>query len=212
MNPVWIRRLAALALVPLIAGVATLSSQAKDEAMAPSAEVGKQAPNFTLTDTEGHQHSLADYKGKVVVLEWFNPDCPFVKKHHELHHSMIECANKAQETGVVWLAVNSGAPGKQGAGLERNVAARAEYEMKYPVLLDEDGKVGKMYGARTTPHMFVIAADGSLAYQGAIDDNPSPTELGDLNYVMAALNALQNGKAIGTANTKSYGCSVKYAS
>ena len=225
MNPTGTRRFATLALGLVTAGVLVAASHAKDEVTtadrqvkvesiaAPTrAEVGKNAPDFTLVDTAGQTHSLADYQGKVVVLEWFNPDCPLVKKHHEMSRSMRETYESARKAGAVWLAINSGAPGKQGAGVERNVAARESYGMEYPVLLDEEGTVGKSYGARNTPHMFVIAADGALMYQGAIDDNPSLKKLGELNYVLAALHAIQSGKPVETANTKSYGCSVKYAS
>lgn len=224
MNPTAIRRFAALSLGLVAAGIAAAGSQAKDEikttgtevkpaeTMAAAAEVGKKAPDFTLVDVDGKTHSLADYAGKVVVLEWFNPDCPFVKKHHEMHHSMHDAYKAASEQGVVWLAINSAAPGKQGFGLERNVEAKKSYGIEYPILLDEEGKVGKSYGARTTPHMFVIGTDGILMYQGAIDDNPSPDKLGELNYVLSSIQAIKQEKAIGTANTKSYGCSVKYAS
>jgi peroxiredoxin len=224
MNPTAIRRLAAVSLGVLTAGVLAVGSQAKDEAKTTeakmevkteattTAEVGKKAPDFTLVDIDGKTHSLSDYAGKVVILEWFNPDCPFVKKHHQVHKSMHDAYHVAQEQGAVWLAINSGAPGKQGAGLEYNMEARKNYGIEYPLLLDEAGTVGKAYGARTTPHMFVIAADGTLVYQGAIDDNSSPDKLGETNYVLSTLQSIKAGKAVGTANTKSYGCSVKYGS
>jgi peroxiredoxin len=205
---------AALGSAPLLmaADQAKATDQDKAEMSATALQVGQKAPAFSLTDTQGKTHTLADYAGKTVVLEWFNPDCPFVKKHHQLHDSMHKTYAAAKEMGVVWLAINSGAPGKQGAGLERNVAAVSEYEIAYPVLLDEEGKVGRMYGALTTPHMFVISAEGMLLYQGAIDDNNNPKDLGELNYVSAALKAIQSGKPVETASTKSYGCNVKYAS
>ncbi len=112
--------------------------------MAPAA-VGEMAPDFTLTDTDGKTHKLSDYtgQGRAIVLEWFNPECPFVKKHHQLTHSMHETYAFAKEAGVVWLAVNSGAPGKQGNGLEKNIAARKDYGMEYPVLLDESRRGGQ---------------------------------------------------------------------
>lgn len=170
------------------------------------------APDFTLKDTEGKSYTLSDYtkQGKVVVLEWFNPDCPFVKKHHVNSKSMVTTYQAAAKQEVVWLAINSGSPGKQGAGLERNVKARTEYGIQYPVLLDEAGTVGRAYGAKTTPHMFVIAKDGSVAYAGAIDNDPSPGKLGTTNYVTAALDAIAAGKPVAETRTKSYGCSVKY--
>jgi peroxiredoxin len=170
------------------------------------------APDFTLKDTEGKTHTLSEYTkaGKTVVLEWFNPDCPFVKKHHVNNKDMVATYEAAAKQGVVWLAINSGAAGKQGAGLERNVKAKTDYGMAYPVLLDEAGTVGRAYGAKTTPHMFVIAKDGSVAYAGAIDNDSSPGKLGDVNYVTAALTAMAAGAPIENPRTKSYGCSVKY--
>jgi peroxiredoxin len=180
------------------------------------AKVGETAPDFTLTDLDGKEHHLADYtkEKKVVVLEWFNPDCPFVVKHHLLTHNMNATYAGAAEHDVVWLAVNSGAPGKQGTGLERNKKAVEEFAIAYPLLLDEDGTVGKLYGAKTTPHMFIIDKDGTLVYAGAIDNapNPDPKQLGDVNYVNKALEQCLAGKPVDKATTKSYGCSVKYAS
>jgi peroxiredoxin len=175
-------------------------------------EPGQKAPDFTLVDTDGKEHTLSAYlaDGYQVVLEWFNPDCPFIKKHHSLARTMNETYAAAPDSEIVWLAINSSAPGKQGHGLERNRKARVEYEMSFPVLLDEDGKVGRLYGAKTTPHMFVIDADGTVAYVGAIDDNRSPQKLGETNYVAVALAAMRNGTALADSLTKPYGCSVKY--
>ncbi len=147
----------------------------------------------------------------MVVLEWFNPDCPFIKKHHLDHKTMNETFAAVKDQGVVWLAINSGAPGKQGAGLERNRKAVEDYGVPFPVLLDPEGTVGRAYGARTTPHMFVIAADGTVAYAGAIDDDRSADTLGKTNDVAAALAAVLAGKPVATAETRPYGCSVKYA-
>lgn len=176
------------------------------------AELGKAAPDFVLTDTDGKAVKLSEHKGKIVVLEWFNPDCPFVKKHHSNNKSMAEAYGKVKGDDVVWLAINSGAPGKQGAGLERNQTARKEYGIPYPVLLDQAGVVGQAYGAKNTPHMFIVDQTGKLAYVGAIDDNPSPDVLGQLNYVVDAVTRLKKGEALATSQTKPYGCSVKYAS
>jgi len=174
---------------------------------------GDKAPDFTLTDTDGASHTLSGLlkDGHVVVLEWFNPDCPFIRKHHKIHKTMNETWAAVKGQGVVWLAVNSGAPGEQGAGLERNRKAVADYDVPFPVLLDPDGAVGKAYGARTTPHMFVIAADGTVVYTGAIDDDRSADTLGKTNYVADALAAVLAGKPVPTAETRPYGCSVKYA-
>ncbi|MFN8180069.1 MAG: thioredoxin family protein [bacterium] len=179
--------------------------------MAAVAEIGADAPDFALKDTDGKEHRLSDLvtQGKTVVLEWFNPDCPFVRKHHEKNHDMVQTYESFRDKNVVWLAVNSAAPGKQGFGADRNKTARQQYGMEYPVLLDEKGEVGRLYGAKTTPHMFVISK-GKLVYEGAIDDNPSPGTLGKTNYVAKALDAVLTGKSVEVAETKSYGCSVKY--
>jgi len=176
------------------------------------ATIGKMAPNFLLRDTAGNEHQLKDYAGKVVVLEWFNPDCPFVKKHHKLNKSMASSFSKAKDQEVVWLAINSGGPGKQGNGLERNAKAREEYGIEYPILMDESGVVGKAFGAKTTPHMFIINAAGALVYAGSLDDNKSPDTVGKTNYVIDALENCVGGNAVDVSETKSYGCSVKYAS
>lgn len=174
---------------------------------------GDEAPDFTLTDTAGNQHTLTAYlqEGKTVVLEWFNPDCPFIVKHHVKHKTMNETFAAVKDHDVVWLAINSGAEGKQGFGLERNRKAVADYGIPFPVLLDPEGRVGRLYGAKTTPHMFIITPDGKVAYCGAIDDDRSPVEPGRTNHVLQALNQLLQGEAVTTALTDPYGCSVKYA-
>ncbi|GJM44315.1 MAG: thioredoxin family protein [Gemmatimonadota bacterium] len=196
-----------------LATVATAQDKKMSTMAAEGPEIGKPAPDFTLTDTDGNVHRLADYTkaGKIVVLEWFNPDCPFVKKHHKMNKTMATTYSNFAEKDVVWLAVNSGAKGNQGYGHERNVKAREEYGIQYPVLLDEDGVVGRLYQAKTTPQMFVIGAKGNLLYQGAIDDNRSADKLGEKNYVQNALDGVFAGHEIQDTSTKSYGCSVKYA-
>ena len=137
-----------------------------------SAKVGEAAPEFSLPNTEGEQIALADFKGKTVVLEWFNPDCPFVVYAHEGEGPLVQLGNEKTKEGVVWLAINSGAPGKQGAGAERNKKAKADWKIDYPILIDEDGKVGQTYGAKTTPHMYVIDPEGKLVYAGGLDNAP----------------------------------------
>lgn len=198
----------ALTVTLLIAPVAKAADAAAPQPLAP----GQKAPVFTLPDLEGKEHALATYleQGKTVVLEWFNPDCPFIRKHHALHSTFADLASEYAERGVVVLAINSGAPGKQGAGLERNRKAKEEYGIAYPLLLDESGQVGLAYGALTTPHMYVIAPDGTLLYAGAIDDDRGAKELGKTNYVRQALDAHLAGKPVETTWTKPYGCSVKY--
>lgn len=178
------------------------------------AVVGEAAPDFKLKDTEGKEWNLSQLtkEGKIVVLEWFNPECPFVVKHHKVNKTMADLSKEFKEKGVVWLAVNSGAPGLQGAGLEKNKQAREDFKIEYPVLLDEKGEVGRAYGAKTTPHMFVIDKDGVLRYAGAIDNNKSPTEAGDTNYVKNALLSVINGETVAVQTERPYGCSVKYGS
>jgi len=173
-------------------------------------EVGAPAPDFELPDTDGNMTRLSSFKGKVVVLEWFNPDCPFVVYAHGKKGPLTEQVPRVLADGVVWLAVNSGAPGKQGAGQERNVKAREQYGMTYPVLLDPGGDVGRQYGAITTPQMFVIDAEGILAYAGGLD--AAPLGRGNKNnFVDAALADLTSGIRPKRARSKPYGCSVKYA-
>jgi len=178
------------------------------------AVVGRPAPDFTLKDTDGQEQQLSQHlaAGKVVVLEWFNPDCPFVRRHHERDKTLERLQDALGGAGVVWLAINSGALGKQGAGLERNIQAKQDFAIAYPILLDPSGRVGRMYGAKTTPHMFVIRADGILVYAGAIDDDSrGETDVTQRrNYVGEALEAALKGKAPRTGQTTAYGCTVKY--
>jgi peroxiredoxin len=172
------------------------------------------APNFTLTDSHGQQHSLSDYKGKFVVLEWFNPDCPFVKKHYN-SGNMQKLQKEYTAHGVIWLSINSSAPGKEGSytpeGFNKFFTGKAASPTA--ILLDTNGKVGHLYAAKTTPHMFIINPQGILIYQGAIDDTPS-ADMADVagarNYVKVVLDAAMNGKPVAVMMTKSYGCSVKY--
>lgn len=175
---------------------------------------GSTAPSFTLTDTNGKQHSLADYKGRHVVLEWVNLGCPYVKKHYE-SGNMQATQKEAVDKGAVWLSVSSSAKWKQGHMspsdwndeiAERNIASTA-------VLLDESGEVGRAYGAKTTPHMYIVNPEGVLIYQGAIDDKPSTNKKslqGARNHVLAALDEAINGKPVTVARSQPYGCSVKY--
>jgi peroxiredoxin len=176
------------------------------------AKINSPAPDFTLTDTSGKQVSLNEFtkQGKVVVLEWFNPDCPVSKSYHTNTDPMGTTANSYAGKNVAWIAINSGAPGMQGAGKDRNAKAVTEYNIKYPVLLDETGKVGRMYGAKTTPHMFVIDKNGVLRYMGAIDDG-SANAMGQTNYVKQALDQLLANQPVSKSETQAFGCSVKYA-
>lgn len=175
---------------------------------------GEKAPNFTLTNSKGEEVSLEDYKGKVVVLEWTNYDCPFVKKFYE-PGKMQKLQIQAKKDGVVWISVNSSAKGKQGHFSGDALINRISKENASPkhYLIDSDGKVGKTFGAKTTPHMYVINQKGVLAYQGAIDSIKS-TKSSDIakatNYVTEAINAVKSGGMPPKTKTKSYGCSVKY--
>lgn len=169
-------------------------------------ESQNSAPSFTLADQNGKSHSLADYSGKIVVLEWTNPDCPFVKRHYKAQ-TMVNLAQKYAPQGVVWLAINS----TNYADTAMNLKFVKDYDLQYPVLDDKDGKIGRLYGASTTPNMFIIDASGQIAYHGAIDDNPSGNKTGITNYVKIALNELIDGDDISIPTVKTYGCSVKYA-
>lgn len=180
-----------------------------------AATVGQPAPAFTLTDLDGKTHNLADFKGKTVVLEWVNPECPFVVKHYEKSGNIPATQKAAVADGVVWLQINSAAAGKQG---DYDVAAAKAWQAKNNVaaaayLRDADGKVGKAYDAKTTPHIFVINGEGTLVYNGAIDSkrsaNAKDIESSE-NYAKAALAAVKEGKPVATPTTQPYGCSVKY--
>jgi peroxiredoxin len=177
-------------------------------------KTNEKAPDFTLTDINGMSHSLSANKGKYVVLEWINHGCPFVKKHYE-SGNMQSLQKQWGEKGVVWLSVASSAQGKEGYmdAAEWKKAIETHKSTATAVLLDTDGKVGKLYGAKTTPHMYVINPEGVLIYQGAIDDKASADKAdikGATNYVSAALTEAMAGKKVTTPTTKSYGCSVKY--
>lgn len=179
-----------------------------------SAKLGEPAPDFELPDLDGKLVKLSSFKGKPIVLEWFNPGCPYVKNSH-LKGSLVDSAARHAQQGVTWLAINSGAPGKQGHGVEVNREAKSEFKLEHPILLDESGRVGRAYAAAHTPHMYVIDAGGVLVYRGAIDNSPdgegeSPTDGKLVNHVDAALADLAAGRPVAVAETKAYGCSVKY--
>ena len=182
---------------------------AKEEAT--SAALGAPAPAFSLSDTAGETVSLSDFKGKVVAIEWFNPDCPYIVSAHK--GGPLEAMPKAwDEKGVVWLTINSNAAGQQGHGAERNAKAKEEYGLPRAVLLDESGAVGKAYGAKTTPHMFLVDAAGTLVYRGGLDNAPrgKAPKSGMQAFFADALEAVTAGQPVKTADTRAYGCSVKY--
>ena len=214
-----ITRSAACALVALLCFSATsLADSPPAPAEAPAAPVtaavGSPAPDFTLTDTDGKTVTLSSFRGKIVVLEWFNPDCPFVVNAHGEKGVLRSMASAWAAKNVAWLAINSSGEGKQGHGLDRNKTARTGYAMSHPVLLDPAGSVGRSYGAKTTPHVFVIDAKGTLIYKGAVDNAP----MGEIPegsvrepWLQTALEEAVAGKPVTKADTRSYGCSVKYA-
>jgi peroxiredoxin len=179
-----------------------------------AATVGQPAPAFTLTDSQGSPETLASFKGKYVVLEWVNFECPFVGKHYG-SGSMQKLQKTYTGKGVVWLSINSSAPGKQGAldAAKANDLVKAKGASPTAFLLDSGGAVGQAYGAKTTPHMFIIDPSGKLIYNGAIDDRPS-TDQADIaparNYVQSALDEALAGKPVTTTVSQPYGCSVKY--
>lgn len=172
--------------------------------------VGKPAKDFTLIDTQGKEHTLSSYvnEGKIVVLEWFNPQCPIVVRHYERTPTMKKLAEKYAKEDVVWLAVNSGADSTGSA--ELNEKYRQDWQMSYPVLLDASGDVGRAYGSRNTPAMYVIGKDGVVAYTGGIDNDPRGREDSPTNYVEAAVDALLLGSTVEVGHARPYGCSVKY--
>lgn len=179
-----------------------------------ASEVGKPAPAFTAKNVKGEQISLSDYKDKIVVLEWVNFDCPFVKKHYSgKNMQKLQADYTAKE--VVWLTVNSSAEGKQGYLEASKLAEKttAEGSKASQIIVDADGTVGKAYDAKVTPHMMIIAKDGTLAYSGAIDSTPS-TNAADIEasdkLFANALDAVIAGKEVANAKNKPYGCGVKY--
>lgn len=195
-------------------GVGSLMFSAAPAIAAP--EVGQPAPAFVAVDSKGQQHKLADYKGKVVVLEWTNHECPYVKKHYN-SSNMQNLQKQAKQSGVVWLSVVSSAPGEQGhvAGAKADELTASRNALPSAVLLDPQGVIGKSYDARTTPHMYVIDAKGVLRYAGGIDSIAS-TKVADIEkadpYFKTALASVLKGENVAQAATRPYGCGVKYKS
>jgi peroxiredoxin len=185
------------------------------------AVLGKAAPEFSLTDTDGKAMTLSSLRGKTVVLEWFNPDCPFIK-HAHTKGPLKDFAKRVSNDKLVWLAINSNAKDKQGWGVERNRQAKVEYGIAHPILLDETGKVGHAYGAIKTPQLFVIDAKGVLVFRGGVDNAPIGTVDAERphlpgnakealeNYLEYALSDLAAKKPLRLPDTPPYGCTVKY--
>jgi peroxiredoxin len=195
--------------IALILGLATLVSLG-----AFAASVGQSAPDFTATDINGKVQKLSAYKGKFVVLEWTNQGCPYTRKHYE-SGNMQKLQKEWTGKGVVWFTVVSSAPGSQGyvTVAEENDYLKKMSAVPTAVLLDPKGEIGHLYGAKTTPHMFIIDPSGNLIYNGAIDDHAT-TDVADIagstNYVSTALEQAMAGKPVANAATRPYGCSVKY--
>jgi peroxiredoxin len=171
-----------------------------------AAKIGAPAPAFTLEDQAGNKVSLSDYAGKVVVLEWVNPECPFVKRHYKAQ-TMTKLAQKYKAQDVVWLAINT----TSSTDKAHDAEWISKHSLGYPILDDRSGQVGKLYGAKTTPHMYIIDQKGTLVYVGGIDDDPSGSNGSPVNYVEKALDEVLSGKPVSSPETKPYGCSVKYA-
>jgi peroxiredoxin len=178
--------------------------------------VGSAAPDFSAPDTNGKTHSLSEYKGKYVVLEWFNPECPFVKKHYG-SDNMQKLQQEYTGKGVVWLTIDSNAAGSEGnIAPDQAQKIMASWKTKQTaLLLDPESKVARSYGAKNTPNMVVISPEGKIVYEGAIDSkaSPNPADIpSSTNYVKAALDESLAGKPVSNPTTKPYGCSVKYKS
>jgi peroxiredoxin len=203
--------LTAALLIAALAVVFSLSRPVISQAQETPKPAANKAPDFTLTNYDGKQVSLTGLRGKIVVLEWLNYDCPFVKYHYDTEHTMIDLAKKYADKDVVWLGINT----THYATAETNKAFAEKHAVSYPILDDHKGDVGHAYGATNTPDMFVIDKDGLIVYQGAIDNAPfgklTEGQTEKINYVDKALTELLEGKQISIPKIKPYGCTVKYA-
>jgi len=198
------------------AGLAAAGAAALAAPLAAEPEIAATAPGFRAYDMKGEVIDLSQYRGKTIVLEWNNPGCPFVQKHYS-SGNMQKTQAAATGQGAVWLTINSGAPGKQGhmSGPEAQKFVADQKAKPTAYVLDPKGVIGRGYGAKTTPHMYIIDASGRLVYKGGIDDRAT-ADPGDIagarNHVLAALAEIRAGKPVSVAETRPYGCSVKYAS
>ncbi len=202
-----------LALTAVIAIPAIMIAASNTTETTAALTIGSAVPDFTLTDINGDAHTLSDYTeaGNIVVLEWFSPDCPFVRKHYRNDTGTmtnIQADNKDEK--IVWLRINSGHTSHASADIDHNTSTAKEWNITTPILMDGSGKIGKAYGAKRTPDMYIINPDQTLAYHGAIDNRPDAAAPGDSNYVATALTQLLAGQSITKAETKPYGCSIKY--
>lgn len=198
-----------------VAAFAVLAACADTPAVQAADVIGKPAPNFRLNDANGKPVSLTDYRGKTVVLEWNNPECPFVRKHYG-SGNMQKTQAAAVKDGVVWLSINSSAAGNQGNvnGAQAKAYLAKSGAKPTAYLLDPTGVAGKAFDAKTTPHMYIVNKAGTLVYAGGIDDKPTanPADVnGARNHVLAALAEIKAGKAVSVKTSRPYGCSVKYS-
>jgi peroxiredoxin len=199
-----------IVLFSLVIGLALLPGALGAQGQTPA--VGDPAPDFQLTCLDGNSHSLSEYKGKIIVLEWTNPGCPVVQRHYKEALMPVlqkECLDK----GVVWLVINSTNPGhanfRPAEDLKR---VYGEWKAVFTAyLMDPEGKAGKAFGAKTTPHMFIIDKEGKLAYTGAVDDDPQGTRPDRMDFIKPAIGSLLKEEPVETTTTRPYGCSVKYA-
>jgi len=193
--------------VAFLGGMAVRAAEKSEKPEQPPTGVrpGDRAPDFALKNQDGKEVKLSDYKGKIVVLQWFNEDCPFIQRHYEAK-TFTALSDKYADKGVVQLAIDS-TGASTPADNQKWVSSHA---LKFPILQDRDHKVAKAYGARTTPHMFVIDKDGKVAYTGAIDNDPEGDKTDRTNYVAQALDELLAGKSVSKPETKSYGCGVEH--
>ena len=208
-------------VVLVVAGLATAAAvgaivAANSEPAPPLAnlQIGKAAPGFRLTDVNGRVVNLSDFLGKTVVLEWNNPGCPFVRKHYE-SGNMQKAQATATAQGVTWLTINSSGEGKQGhmTPAEAKALVDGQGSRRTAYLLDPTGAVGISYGAKTTPHMYIVSPSGTLVYKGAVDDKPTADEddiAGARNHVLAALGEVRAGRPVSVPTSRPYGCNVKY--
>ncbi|MGD0387851.1 MAG: thioredoxin family protein [Tepidisphaeraceae bacterium] len=200
------RKIAALASLLALVSVALIARSFAEDQKDSGASIGAKAPDFTLQDQNGKNVSLHDFLGKIVVLEWTNPECPFVQGHYKVK-TMQTLASEYQPKNVVWLAINS----SNFDTNEANQQWAAQQNISYPELNDASGATGKAYHATNTPEMYIISTGGTLLYEGAIDNDPQGEKTNDkINYVHQALDEILSGKPVSTPQTKPYGCSVKY--
>lgn len=208
-------------IIIMLAAAATVATAGAYVAFRPdpmpplaNVQIGQAAPGFRLTDVNGRGVSLADFRGKTVVLEWNNPKCPFVRKHYESGNMQMAQAT-ATAQGVIWLTINSSGDGKQGhmTPAEAKAVVEGQGSRRTAYLLDPTGEVGIRYGAKTTPHMYIVNPEGTLVYEGGIDDKPTADQddiPGARNHVLAALGEMKAGKPVSVPTSRPYGCNVKY--